>query len=99
MAREKPSSPGGKLIAVEILKAIKSNVDDMKNNGGGRKAEANELIGNEDLANAIALAVEKALSQSFTFNAPLPAGVWGALSAGPASTPKADLIGLKYVFI
>ena len=96
MPREKPSSPGGKLIAAEILAAIQANISDMKLNGGNRKAEQNELIGNEDLANIIAIAVEKAMGNLVTIGPPNESAL--ANTGGPVIGATKLSVGVPYVF-
>lgn len=59
MATQTPKSPGGKLLATEVFSFMKSNIDDMKTNGANRDASINEMQGTQDIANAIAFAIEK----------------------------------------
>jgi hypothetical protein len=64
MARQAPSSSGGKALAVEVVNFMKANIDDMKASGAKREAPENEKIGIEDLANAIVYAIETLMKKN-----------------------------------
>jgi len=102
MANKTPSSPGGKLLATEIFLFMKDNIDAMKNDGASRDAALNEVQGTQDMANAIAFALEKVFgtaviaspgpASTLTYVTPagVPAPVVGALDLSMANP--------KYVF-
>lgn len=102
MANKTPSSPGGKLLATEIFAFMKGNVDAMKSDGANRDAAINETQGTQDMANAIAFAIEKVMSGPF---APLVAPKDIVLTTVVAGAPvpalgtiNMALVNPKYVF-
>ena len=96
MARKEPSSPGGKILAIELTEVITANVREMNNKSGKRDADLNAAIGNEDLANVIAIAIEKVMNNLVTIGPPnestLVAGTAPVLGATKLS------FGAPYVF-
>ena len=82
-------TPGGVLLAKDVADFMKRNIDEMKKSKGD--AASNETMGTEDMANAIAYAVERALGQMFT-----PGPGW-ASAPGPV-TGSAKIIGGTYQF-
>ena len=103
MANKTPSSAGGKLLATEIFSFMKDNIDAMKKDGANRDAAVNETQGTQDIANAIAFAIEKVLAGPFlplaapgdvTLTTVLaPSGVAPAMG-----TVNMNLVNPKYVF-
>lgn len=98
MATQTPKSPGGKLLAAEIFSFMKSNIDEMKTNSTNRDASVNEAQGTQDIANAIAFAIEKVFGTAL-ITVPGPAAP--ALIAGPSPVTGAIDLSMsnpKYVF-
>lgn len=99
MANKTPSSPGGKLLATEIFLFMKDNIDAMKNDGASRDAAINEIQGTQDMANAIAFALEKVFGTALVT-------VPGPATPAPLITPMGPVTGTidlsmanpKYVF-
>jgi len=107
MPRKRATSLGGSDLASKVLDFIKDNKDDMKSNSGARDAAENETIGDEDLANAIAFAVQEALAEQ-TVVLESKAGVAGQFvvaavpapvvvnPAFPLNLPVSTVKNLKY---
>ena len=99
MARKEPSTTGGKLLALDILDILKANVDDMKANGGGRDAAENEKIGSEDMANAIAAAIEKVMGAMIMIPGPATTTPLITPLGGPVTGAiDLSLANIKYTF-
>ena len=94
MAREKAGSTGGKALAAKVLVFITKNKTDMKTGSTNREASQNEQIGDEDLANAIAYAVEQALADQ-TVLIDAKAGLAGGPAAVGAPIPVSPIAPLN----
>jgi len=91
MARQAAGSAGGKTIYNTVLSMIRANVNDMKSRAKDRTAEENERIGEEDLANAIAHAVEEALKEQVVLLT-ADTGTAGGYIIPPAAAPVPTVI-------
>jgi hypothetical protein len=99
MANKTPGSPGGKLLATEVFAFMKDNIDAMKKDGASRDAAVNEVQGTQDIANAIAFAIEKVFGTAL-MTSPGPAIIMAPAAIGvpPTGTIDLSMANPKYVF-
>ena len=96
MPNKTATTTGGKLLAKEVLSFMQDNIDAMKSDGANRDAEKNEKQGIEDIANAIAFAIEKVMGGPPMVS---PGPSVQLLSTAPVTgTIDLSLANPKYVF-
>lgn len=104
MANKTPSTAGGKLLANEIFSFMKDNIDAMKTNSASKGADENEKQGTQDIANAIAFAIEKVFGGGVAASPGSPAvQLFYLVPPSPTPVPVTGTVDIstinpKYVF-